>query len=481
MSMHVKEVSSEGLFHSFEITVELSAIEKEVSTKLSEYAKTLKLPGFRPGKVPMPLLKQRYGRAVLGEVLEKVVNDNTAKALEERKIRPALQPKIEVKEFEEGKDLVYSLSVESLPEFEVMDLKSIAIDRPVAEVEDKEIDAALSRIASQNRDSKTVDRAAQAGDSVKIDFHGRTADDNKAHSGMHGHDHMLELGSKQFIEGFEDQLIGAKAGERVEVRVTFPSNYAAKDLAGRDAIFEVDVKEVCESSDSELNDEFAGKLGFENLEALRNAIRDMIRKEYDNMSRMKVKRNLLDKLDAGHIFPLPQGMVDLEFENIKRQIEMERQQEPGESQKDFAESELSELKDIAARRVRLGLVLAQIGTANNIRVGNQDLQMAVFREASRFPGQEKEVFNFYTKNPQALESLRVPLFEDKVVDYILELAAVTDVKVSAEELAKDDDAEAHDHVHDEQCGDDHAHEDKGTEKSKAKKSSSKKKTETSEE
>jgi len=437
--MQVKEIKSEGLSHELEVTVPAKDIDKKVDIKLQEYAKTMKLPGFRPGKVPLNILKQRYGRAVLGEVLEMAVNDSTQKVLSDKGLRPALQPKIEVKEFDEGKDLVYSMAVEVMPEFEVTDLKKLKLEKPVAKVEKKAVDEALERIASQQRESTTVNRAAKKGDVVVIDFHGRTADDNKEHPGMHAHGTRLELGSGQFIAGFEEQLTGKKAGDKVEVKVTFPDPYHSAELAGRDAIFDVDVTEVREPKPAEINDEFAKKFGMDDKAALIKAVEDQIQSEYSQLSRLKVKRALLDALDEAHDFEIPAGMLDLEFSSIRQQISMEKPDQVKEGKLSLSKEEEDELQAIAERRVRLGMILSEVGRKNNIRVTDQELQRAVIAEAQRYPGQEAAVFEYYKSNRQALEALRAPVFEDKVVDFIVQLAGVTEKEVTLEQLTAEDD------------------------------------------
>ncbi len=438
-AMQVKEIKSEGLKHELEVTLPANEIGKWVDQKLEEYGKNAKMPGFRPGKVPMAVLKQRYGRAILGEVLESAVNDSTNKVLTDKGLRPALQPKIEVKEFDEGKDLVYSMEVEVLPEVKIADLKTLSFDKPVVKVDDKAVQDALDRIAKQNRDSKKVERASKTGDIVEMDFHGRTAKDNKPHPGMHAHGHRLELGSGQFIPGFEDQLIGKKAGDKVEVKVTFPEAYHAEELAGQGAVFDVEIHGIHEAVDAEINDEFAKKLGFDSLAAVKTAIEKQIQSEYDQMSRMKLKRSLLDALDDSHDFDVPQGMLDLEYQNIRQQIAMERQGELKDGKLDLSADEEEELRAIAERRVRLGLVLSEIGQKNNIQVADAELQRAVIQEAQRYPGQEAVVFDYYRKNRQAMEALRAPVFEDKVVDFISQMATVNEKPVSLEELSSEED------------------------------------------
>ncbi len=459
--MQVKELKSEGLRYEMEVTVTAKDIDKKIDERLLEVGKTVKMPGFRPGKVPMTVLKQRYGKAVLGEVLEVAVNDSTSQVIKDKNLRPALQPKIEVKEFDAGKDLIYTMAVEVMPEFKVMDLKTLKLEKPVVKPDAKAVDEALERIGKQRRESETVERAAKKGDIVKIDFSGRTKDDNVEHQGMQSQDHHLELGSNQFIPGFEDQLVGRKAGDKVDVEVDFPKEYHAANLAGRAAIFAVEVKEVRAPKKVEINDDFAKKLGFDTEKSLREAVEKQIQSEYDGASRMKLKRALLDTLDDSHEFDVPQGMLDLEYNSIIQQISMERQAELKDGKLDLDKDEEEEMRAIAERRVRLGMVLSQIGQDNNIQITDQELQRAVISEAQKYPGQEAQVFEFFRKNRQALDSLRAPVFEDKVVDFIVELADISEKPVTLEQLTAEED-------------------DSYLEKKKGKSSSGKKKSESSE-
>ncbi|MBL4805556.1 MAG: trigger factor [Alphaproteobacteria bacterium] len=442
--MKVKELKSDGLSHELEITILANDIDKRVDVKLQEVGKTAKMPGFRPGKVPLSMLKKRYGKAIMGEILEAAVNETSQQALEDKKITPAMQPKIEVVSFDDGKDLVYTVSVEALPEFKVADFKDIKLTKLVAEPEEGEVDTALERIAANNQSSKevTTKRGAKDGDIVVITFHGRTADDNVEHEGMHAHGHNLTLGSGQFIPGFEEQLVGKKTGDKVEVKVTFPEEYGAKELAGRDAIFDVEIEQLREPAEAEIDDEFAKSLGMDDVKALKEAVKEQLQKELDNHARIVLKKELLDALDEANKFEIPAGMLDVEFENIIQQIEIDKKQRGEEA--DISDEEKEEYKSISERRVRLGLILAQIGNEQKIVVADAELQKAVISEAQKYPGQEKEVFDYYSKNPQALEQMRAPLFEEKVVDYILELSEVKEKKVSQDELLKaldDEDAE----------------------------------------
>jgi trigger factor len=436
--MKVKELKSEGLSHELEITIPANDIDARLDVKLQEVGKTVRIPGFRPGKVPLKMLKDRYGKAILGEVLEAAVNETSAEAMEKQKIKPAMQPKIEVKseDFGDGNDLVYTLAVDVLPEFEVADFKKAKLTKPVSKPSDKDITEALERIASNNTATKKIegDRKTKDGDTVLIDFDGRTADDDVHHEGMKAEGHKLKLGSGMFIPGFEEQLVGKNAGDKLDVKVAFPEEYGAADLAGRDAIFEVTIHEIHEDTEAQVDDEFAKSLGMDDVDALKKAVGEQLQNEYDNQSRMALKKDLLDYLDDAHSFEIPPAMLEMEHQNILDQIKLDRQRH--NEDEEISKDEEKEFKEIAERRVRLGLVLAEVGNAQKITVADPELQQAVIREAQKFPGQEKEVFDYYSKNRNAVESLRAPLFEDKVVDYILELADVTEKEIPAEELAK---------------------------------------------
>jgi trigger factor len=439
--MQVKELKKDGLSHQMEITVTASDIDTRVDSRLQEVGKTIKMPGFRAGKVPMKILKQRYGKAIMGEVLELAVNETSAKILKEKALRPAFQPKIEVKSFDDGKDLVYSMTVEVLPEFKVADFKGLKLEKPVAKADEKSVNEALERLAANRQGTQVVEsgRASKKDDTVVISFDGRTADDNKRHDGMKSDTHHLKLGSGMFIPGFEDQLIGKKKGDKVEVKVSFPENYGAKELAGRDAIFDVEIKELREPSQAKIDDEFAKAFGLEDLAALKKAVEEQIENELAQHSRLHLKKALLDFLDEAHDFEVPPGMLEMEHKNILDQIELDRQRNGGD---EMSEDEKKELREIADRRVRLGLILSEIGKQNDLKVSDPELQRAVIAEAQRYPGQERQVFDFYAKNRNALESLRAPLFEDKVVDFMIALAEVKEKTVTPEELTADFDDES---------------------------------------
>lgn len=439
--MQVKDIKSEGLKVELEVTVPANDIKKQQEIRLKEVGKTAKLPGFRPGKVPMKMLEQKYGRAVMGEVLEVVVSETTAKVLKDKNIRPAMQPKIEVKEFDEGKDLTFKMELEKLPTVEVMDLKGLKLTRPIAKVDAKSVDDTLMRIAENNRTTKPVEeaRATKKGDIAVITFHGRTKDDGVEHEGMHAHGVELELGSNRFIPGFEDQLIGQNVGEKVEVAVTFPKDYGATELAGREAIFDTVIEAIQEAAPAEVNDALAKMLGMEDEKALRAAVEQQMNAEYEGHSRLKLKRQLLDILDEKHDFEIPENMAKAEYEGIMRQVEAERAANPDENGPALSDDEKEELELIAARRVRLGLILSEIGNANKVTVNDKEIQRAVIAEAQKYPGQEKMVFEYYQKNRAAIDMLRAPIFEEKVVELIFKDATITDKEVTIEELTKEED------------------------------------------
>jgi len=435
--MQVRETSAEGLKHEFTVVVAAAEIEQKIQDRLAEIGRSVRLPGFRPGKAPLALLKKRYGPSVMGEVVERAVNDSSSETIKEHKLRPALQPKIEIVSFNEGKDLEYKLAVEVLPEIGAVSLDGIALERWKAEIPDSEIDQALERIAKRQRKTAPVERAADKGDFVRIDFKGTL--DGVAFPGGSADNYLLELGSGGFIPAFEDQLAGAKAGETRTVAVTFPADYGNADLAGKAAEFAVTVKEVRQAEVQPIDESLAAAVGMENLVELRQAVRERIEREYSGIARQKLKRELLDQLAARHSFAVPAGMLDLEFQSLWREIEAERKRAKDsgapDSDLDKSDAELkAELQSLSERRVRLGLLLNEIGRTNSITVAAEELNRAVIERARGFPGQEREVLDFYRNNPQALDSLRAPIYEDKVVDFILGKVTVTERSVPPAEL-----------------------------------------------
>lgn len=439
--MQVTEIAADGLKREYKVTVPADEIETRVRTRLERLAKTIRVPGFRPGKAPLPLLKKQYGRSILGEVLEEAVDEGSKRTIGENQLRPALRPKIEVTSFDEGKDLEFELKLEVLPEVPAVELQGLSLTRLVAEPPPERVEEAIQAFARsrQKFEAPTEPRPAQADDQVVIDFVGRI--DGEAFEGGTGNDVTLRLGSNSMVPGFEEQLIGAQPGESREVKITFPADYAHAPLAGKEAVFTVTVRDVKAPVPIAIDEEWAKELGFDSLEELRETFAKRFIQEYQNVSRMRLKRALLDQLAESYSFDVPQGMVDLEFEAIWKQLkdEMERTGSTFEDLGKGEEEVKAEYRSIAERRVRLGLILSDIGTRNEIKVESEELQQAVMREAMRFPGQERKVFEFFKSNAQALEQLRAPIFEDKVCDFIFTRAQVTDETVTPEELMKDPD------------------------------------------
>ena len=438
--MQVTETLAEGLKRQFKIVLPATDIDSKVESKLKQISSTVKIPGFRPGKVPLAMMKQRYGQSVMGEVLEEAVQVSSNQALADRGLRAATQPKIEVTSFAEGTDLEYTLAIELMPEITPTDFGKIEIDRPKAEASEEEVHKAVERLASRRQNSKPVTEERPGGkdDILVIDFVGRI--DGEEFAGGKGEDYQLKLGSNTFIPGFEDQLIGAKVGEVREVTVSFPSDYRAEELAGKAAVFTVTVKELREPEETKVDDEFAKQLGFDELQGLKDAIKAQIEQEYGAASRLKVKRTLLDKLADSHDFPVPESLVEGEFEAIWKQVAEAKEKGALEAEdKDKSEEELkTEYRGIAERRVRLGLLLAEVGRTNNIKITDEEVRRALFDEARRYPGQERQVLEFYRKHPSAVEGLKAPIYEDKVIDFILEMAKVNERVVTPEELLAED-------------------------------------------
>jgi trigger factor len=439
--MQVIETLSDGLKRGYTVVVPVADIEGKRTKRLTELGRTLNLPGFRPGKVPMPVVKQRFGTAVTAEVLEESVSEATRQVLADRGLRPAMQPKVDVVTIEEAKDLEFKVELELLPEIALPDFSAIALTRMKAEPTAESIDKALGDIAQRNRTLTEVEppRPAAKGDVLTIDYLGKI--DDVAFPGGTGSDMDVELGGTGFIPGFADQLEGLSPGEIRTISVTFPEEYGAKDLAGKPATFEVTAKALKQPVVPAIDEELAKQLGFETLEQLRGIITTQIQREYDQLSRLRLKRQLLDALAALVSFPVPEGMVQAEFDQIWQRIEAGRKEgQVDDEDKDKDDDTLkTEYRGIAERRVRLGLLLSEIGRANGIAVNPDEMTRAMRAEASRYPGQETQVMEFFRKNPQAAEGLRAPIYEEKVVDFVLELAKVTDTPVTAEELARDPD------------------------------------------
>jgi trigger factor len=435
--MQVTETSAEGLKREFKVVIPAQQFQDQIESKLRDRQRSMRLPGFRPGKVPMTLVAKHWRKHVLGEELERTIGDSSAQIVSERGLRPAGQPKIEITAFQDGSDLEYSMAVELLPEIEPMDFASLELTRTVVEVPEEEVDKGLERVAKDQAKSEPVteERPAANDEVVVIDFVGRI--DGTEFAGGKSEDYHLRLGANMLIPGFEEQLVGAKVGEKREVNVSFPVDYPRKELAGRPAVFEVTVKELRHLVPAALDDKLARGLGLEDLGQLRQRLREQFEAEYASASRSQVKRQLLDKLAESHDFEMPPGLVDAEFQAIWSQIEADHKKgliDPEDKGK--SEEELkSEYRAIAARRVKLGLLLSEVGRRAQVEVKQDELNRAVMNDARRYPGQERRVVEYYQNHPEALAQLRAPLYEDKVVDYILETAKVAERKVSPKEFA----------------------------------------------
>lgn len=443
--MQIKELKAEGLSKTYAVTIPKEDLAQKLEAKIKEMQPQVSLKGFRPGKVPVSHIRKMFGQSIMKDVVEAEINESSQKAINDNKIRPAGQPKIDLRangeDVTNGKaDLEYQLTVESIPDFEPVDPETLKFTRLVHEADDKDLEERLNELASSQKTYKKKAKTAKAkkDDAVLIDFVGTV--DGVAFDGGTMEGHQLVLGSGTFIPGFEDQLIGAKAGDEIDVKVTFPDPYQSADLAGKDAVFATKVIEVQGAKDSEIDDDFAKKFGLESAEALKTAVKEQYEGELTQQSRLRLKRAILDELDSKHKFDLPPGMVEAEFQNIWTQVQAEK--EAGNLDEDDAKKTDKQLekdyRKIAERRVRLGLVLAEMGQKHEIKITNEELQQAMIAEARQYPGQEQQVIEFYQKNPQAIAQLRAPIYEEKVVDLIVEKAKMTDKKVDKETLFEED-------------------------------------------
>jgi len=472
--MQVSETSSTGLKRELKVVIGQGELNQRFSTRLDEFKDQVQLKGFRKGKVPMAHLKKLYGRSVMAEVLQQTVEETSRKALEERKERAAHQPSINLSEDKDeiervltGQgDLAFTMSYEALPEIALTDLSALKLERLVADVADEAIDKGLASLSERaTRYEVEADRAAGDRDRLTIDFVGSVG--GEPFEGGKGEDVQLVVGESRFIPGFVEGLVGAKAGEDRAVSVKFPDDYPEKSLAGKDAVFAVKIKEVAKPIKPEIDDEFAKTLGAESLAKLREMVAARIAGEYMTVSRLKLKRQVLDALDKAHAFALPETLVASEFEGIWKQVTQSLEQ-AGKTLADEGKTEeeaRAQYRNIAERRVRLGLIIGEIGDKAKVQVGQDELRRALIEQARRFPGQERFVYEYYEKNPAALVELRAPIFEDKVIDHIVEQAKPADRKVSVEELLKPDEddglalpaAHDHGHDHDHDHGHDHHH------------------------
>jgi trigger factor len=445
--MQVVEKSSEGLSRVIAVTIPAAELNEKLDARLKEVAPQMKLKGFRPGKVPVAHVKKTFGRDLMGEIVNAALNETSQKALDEAKVRPAAPAEMKLtsdmdKVLTGGEDLAYEMELEVMPDFTPVDPKTLKLNRPTYEASDADLDEALKELAGQAKtyeDKKGKTVKAAEGDQLTIDFVGKI--DGEAFEGGSATDADLVIGSNRFIPGFEEQLKGVKVGEEKTIEVTFPEDYQAKHLAGKAATFDVTVKAIKAEAETKVDDDFAKRIGIESLDKLKELLRSNLNQQYTGAARFKLKRALLDELDKAHDFPLPPKMVEAEFDGIWQQVQADKDagRLPPEDAKKSEKKLKEEYRKIAERRVRLGLVLAEIGRANNVQVTDQELNQAIMNEARNYPGQERQVLDFYRQNPNAAAQMRAPIYEEKVCDLIFNVAEVTDTPISREELLKDED------------------------------------------
>jgi trigger factor len=446
--MQVTETSTEGLKREFQVVVPAADLAAKADERLIALKDQVRINGFRPGKVPVAHLKRLYGRSAMAEAIDNAVREANIKIVTERGFKLARDPEVTLPEDKDaveqviaGKsDLAYKVAIEIMPPIELADFKGITLEKQTAQVTEGEVDEAVKRLAEENRPfaSKGEGGKAETGDRVLIDFTGRI--DGRAFEGGTGGDVGVLIGSNTFIPGFEDQLVGVAAGDQRTIKVTFPATYPAENLAGKEAEFDVTVKTVEVPSPVAMDDDFAKTLGIDSLAKLKEMIKERLGREHAAMSRQKLKRKLLDELDTRHKFAPPPSLVEDEFNNVWKTVvnDLESQKRTFADEGTTEDKAKEEYRAIADRRVRLGLVIAEIGERNNIKVTDEELTRAVMERARQFPGKEQEVWDHFRKNPNAVASIRAPIFEDKVIDYIVELAKVTEKTVSREELYQDD-------------------------------------------
>ena len=440
--MEIKEKKATGLKREFEIIITNKTIDQLVQNKISELAPKANIPGFRPGKVPHNIIKSRFGKQIFSEVVNESLNNASKKIVDDFKINAATQPKMDVKSLDEGKDVKVNYSVEVMPDFKVPDLTKLKITRPIVNVEKKDVDESIERIAKQNSKTEKIkkNRKTKLNDTVVIDFEGKI--NNEIFDGGSAKGHHLKIGSNSFIPGFEDKLIGKNLGQNFDINLNFPKDYQAKELAGKKVVFNVTINEIREDIKTEINNDFAKSLGLDDLETLKKNVKEQIISQHSMQSRSKMKREILDLLANSLDFQLPNTLVEQEYQGVC--IAMKPNQENVNDQKNktydegMTKAEKDDALTISKRRVRLGLILAEIGRLNNIKVEEKDTQNAMMQELQRYPGREKEILDYFKKNPDAQNQLSGPVFEDKIIDFIVELAEVKEKVVNVDDLYKDD-------------------------------------------
>jgi trigger factor len=476
--MQTVETLNEGLKRAYTLKIERKDIEARVDSELKKVAPQIRMPGFRPGKVPANLVRKMHGPALEQQALETAVQEGVQQLLAEKQLRPAMQPSVELDEgFEPGKDAEVKVSLEVLPEVPEADISNLKLERLTVPVEDSEIDETLKRIAAGNKQFEPAAKPtykAKNGDLVVIDFVGKV--DGVEFEGGKGEGVSLELGSGQFIPGFEEQLVGVKANDQKTIEVTFPENYGAQHLAGKKATFDVTVNEVRTPKETALDDEFAKQLGLDGIDKLRELIKGQLEQEHNQLTRTHMKRKLLDQLAAAHDFEVPPSMVDAEFNQIWAQLEHEASHEPDpEAARAEMEKDREDYRRIAERRVRLGLLLSEIGNKNGVEISQAEMNRLIAQAAQQYRPEDRDRFIQYVRSePMAAAQLRAPLFEDKVVDFLFGKAEVSDRTVTRAEIEAEIEADEDGHVHGPGCGHDHHDHDHAPAKPKAKKASAKK-------
>lgn len=432
--MQVTKKKSEKLRHELNVKVPARDIDSKANERLAQIAKTVKMPGFRPGKVPLDLVKKNYGQSIRGEILEKIVNETSNQAILDQKLRPALKPKIEIISFDEGKDLEYSMEIEVFPEIQPLDYTKISLTQYKTTPAEKDVQESLDALAAQAKEFAAVERAAKKGDAVRIDFKGFHKD--IAFAGGEGKNYRLELGSNSFIPGFEDQLIGTKAGDKKKINVTFPEAYHKEDLAGEPAMFEVTVHEVLEAKKPEINDELAKKFGLESAAKLKEEIGKRLQQEFDTACRTLCKRELFDKLDEKASFEVSEQMVENELNAIWSQMTGHHHHDDGSTcdHESHNTEEKEKFRKTANRRVRLGVLLSETGNKEGIKVDQRELVNAMLEQARQYPGQEAKVIEYYKSRPELLQEFSGPILEEKVVDFILGKVTLEEKPISTDAL-----------------------------------------------
>ena len=435
--MQIKETANEGLKRAYAVTIPAKDIDERVGSEVKKIAPQVRMPGFRPGKVPANLVRKMHGEQLHAQAVNDMIRESVDKVMADNKLRPAMQPKVEFGEgYEEGKDAELTVELEILPEIEAPEIKDLELERLTVPVKDEAVDEAVQNIADQNKSYKDAAKTRKAGegDQLIIDFVGRV--DGTEFEGGKAENTPLVIGSGQFIPGFEEQLTGVKTGDEKTITVTFPDDYPAEHLAGKDAEFDVTVQQVKVATETKVDDEFAKNLGLDSIDKLKELVRGQLEQETSGLTRTQMKRQLLDKLAAGHDFAVPQGMVDAEFDQIWAQLQQEAaQSEDPEAMLKEIEDEKDDYRKIAERRVRLGLLLSEIGQANGVEVNANEMQMLIQQAAQQYRAEDRERFMEYVRTePMAAAQLRAPLYEDKVVDFLFDKAEITDREVTREEL-----------------------------------------------